>query len=95
MITSFAWTLGLLACTAPEPADSQTTDSLTDSGAVDSGLDTGPLDTSGLNGTEVDPRREPPTFSQVVNSDGSARSQADLLGHPTVIWFYPDAGTYG
>ena len=30
-----------------------------------------------------------------TNSDGQPRTQADLIGQPTVIWFYPAAGTYG
>ena len=29
------------------------------------------------------------------NSDGAARGKADLLGHPTVLWFYPAAATPG
>lgn len=94
MLTSLAWTVGLLACTQPESTDSSSPpDSASDSD--DSGIDTGPFDTSGLHGVEIDPRRDAPTFSEVVNSDGSPRTQADLLGHPTVVWFYPDAGTYG
>lgn len=34
-------------------------------------------------------------FAGVVNLDGTARSKADLLGHPTVVWFFPFAGTPG
>ena len=29
------------------------------------------------------------------NQLGESRSEADLVGHPTVLWFYPAAGTYG
>jgi len=36
-----------------------------------------------------------PVFTDVVNMDVTLRSQADLLGHPTVLWFYPAAGTGG
>ncbi|MBA2320104.1 MAG: hypothetical protein H0V89_03015 [Deltaproteobacteria bacterium] len=36
-----------------------------------------------------------PVFTDVVNQDVALRSQADLLGHPTVMWFYPAAGTGG
>jgi hypothetical protein len=36
-----------------------------------------------------------PTFASVTNYDGTARAQADLVGHPTVMWFYPAAGTGG
>ena len=35
-----------------------------------------------------------PTF-MALNSDGASRTQADLLGHPTVMWFFPFAGTPG
>jgi hypothetical protein len=35
-----------------------------------------------------------PTF-MALNSDGSSRTQGDLLGHPTVMWFFPFAGTPG
>ena len=29
------------------------------------------------------------------NFDGSPRSRADLVGHPTIVWFFPAAGTPG
>jgi peroxiredoxin len=29
------------------------------------------------------------------NHDGAERTAADLVGHPTVIWFYPVANTAG
>ena len=48
----------------------------------------------GLNGTVVDPRLPPPTFA-ATNRDGGARGPDDLLGSPTVIWFFPAARTYG
>ncbi len=35
-----------------------------------------------------------PEFS-AVNQDGAPRTRADLLGHPTVVWFFPAAGTAG
>ena len=35
-----------------------------------------------------------PEFAAVAH-DGSARSKADLIGHPTVVWFFPAAGTPG
>ncbi len=31
----------------------------------------------------------------VTNRDGTPRTEADLLGHPTVLWFYPSAYTTG
>ena len=29
------------------------------------------------------------------DADGSGRAREDLLGHPTVMWFYPAAATAG
>ena len=42
----------------------------------------------------------PPTELPVATFDatsheGLARTSADLVGHPTVVWFYPKAGTAG
>jgi len=36
-----------------------------------------------------------PEFSKVVASTGNPVSKADLLGHWTVLWFYPVAQTSG
>lgn len=36
-----------------------------------------------------------PTFTQVVDSAGQPVSQDDLMGHYTVVWFYPAAQTSG
>ena len=92
MLNALPWLAGLLACADPATVEPDPQDSTAD---TDSSVDTGPFDTSGLNGEEVDPRLAAPTFERVLASDGSARTQADLMGHPTVIWFYPAAGTYG
>jgi cytochrome oxidase Cu insertion factor (SCO1/SenC/PrrC family) len=35
-----------------------------------------------------------PEFTAVAH-DGTPRTKADLLGHPTVMWFFPAAGTPG
>lgn len=35
-----------------------------------------------------------PEFA-AVNERGEARTKADLVGHPTVLWFFPAAGTPG
>ncbi len=51
-------------------------------------------DTEGFNGTSP---REPvplPTFA-ALNQYGDPRGPEDLLGHATVIWFYPLADTPG
>jgi hypothetical protein len=47
------------------------------------------------HGTIPDSPLPPPTFAAVTNRDGSPRTPADLVGHPTVMWFYPAAGTGG
>ena len=84
--------------------DSGTQDSGTqDSGSDDSGIadsgseDSGTQDSGlpdGLNGMEPSENLPVPTFSALSHL-GEARSQADLVGQPTVMWFFPLAGTYG
>ncbi len=32
---------------------------------------------------------------KALSHDGAPRSKADLLGHPTVLWFFPVADTPG
>jgi len=85
--------LALLACTGPtpdtsEPGDTQDTQ---DSGTVD----TADQDWNTFNGVEPAEHVALPAFSSVLDSSGDARTPADLQGHPTVIWFYPAAGTFG
>lgn len=46
----------------------------------------------GLHGLRPATPQAIPEF-QVLNRDGAARGPADLRGHPTVLWFYPAAGT--
>ena len=46
------------------------------------------------NGTPPSSPVSAPEFA-ATNRDGGARDREDLLGHPTVMWFYPAAGTYG
>lgn len=48
-----------------------------------------------LNGSRPEQNLAAPVFSSVVNRDGTPRAQADLIGHPTVLWFYPAANTGG
>ena len=48
----------------------------------------------GLNGTVVEPRLPAPEF-MATNYDGSTRMRSDLEYRPTVMWFYPVAGTPG
>ena len=47
-----------------------------------------------LHGTRPAQPVELPEFA-AVNHLGEARTRADLLGKPTVLWFFPAAGTPG
>jgi hypothetical protein len=70
-----------------------------DSAAVDTAaVDTAPADVAtklpNTKGLQPDPLALP-AFAHVVDSSGAAVSDQDLLGHYTVLWFYPAAGTSG
>lgn len=49
---------------------------------------------AGLTGTKPEAPLSVPAFS-AVNQDGQPRSRDDLLGHPSVVWYFPAAGTPG
>ena len=49
---------------------------------------------SGLNGTVIEPPL-PPTSVSALNLDGTRRDMDDLVDGPTVMWFYPLAGSPG
>ena len=69
--------------------------SAVDSGVADSGGNTDQNELPGnLHGTEPAQPVLPPEFS-ATSHDGGLRSQTDLLGHPTVMWFFPAAATPG
>ncbi len=83
----------LLACAAhAPPADSAVGQA--DTSAVDSGGDSAEPMPEGLHGVAPAEPVPVPEFS-ATNRDGTARSSADLVGHPTVLWFYPLANTGG
>jgi len=71
---------------------------LADGGATDGGLtDGGGIDTgtqAKLHGSVPAKALAAPEFA-ALNRDGAPRSREDLLGHPTVIWFYPLAASSG
>ena len=48
----------------------------------------------GLNGTVITPPLPPTAFS-ALNVDGTRRDMTDLMDGPTVMWFYPVAGSPG
>jgi hypothetical protein len=72
--------------------DSDTdTDTDTD---TDSDTDTDTDTDVSFNGTPPDVPISAPKFD-ATNRDGTARDRDDLLGHPTVMWFYPAAFSGG
>lgn len=85
----------LVGCAAP--ADKDEDEGSGDGTVEDSGdadTDTPDLDPDALHGTVPDEALPAPDFV-ATNRDGSARAREDLLGHPTVMWFYPAAATAG
>lgn len=52
------------------------------------------IDQSQLNGTLIEDSIPAPDFV-ALNHDGAERTREDLMGKPTVIWFYPAANTPG
>lgn len=83
-----------LGCVAPDGKGGPVADGADDTGATDTGDTAGDTLPDGLNGTPPAEAVSLPTFA-ARNQYGEDRSEADLLGHPTVLWFYPAAGTYG
>lgn len=89
-----------LACQSPDDAGAPVDTAAEDSGAQDTDdtddtHDTDDTDLPGdLHGTPPEEAVPAPEFA-ARDEHGAARSRDDLLGHPTVLWFYPAAGTYG
>ncbi len=86
----------LMACAAhAPPADSAVggTDTSTDTSGTDTDDSAEPMP-DGLHGVAPTEPVPVPEFS-ATNRDGTARSSVDLVGHPTVVWFYPLANTAG
>ncbi len=87
-----------LACggddTTTGTTDTGTTDSGTTAGTADTEPPTEVTDTAGFYG-EAPPEPVPlPTFA-AINQHGEARGPDHLVGHATVLWFYPLADTPG
>lgn len=87
--------LALAACTASPVDDGALAD------GADTAGDTAPVDTAAPGDTALDLHGvppatpvPPPTFA-ARNLDGAPRAQPDLVGHPTIVWFYPAATTAG
>ncbi len=86
-------TMGLAACTSPGKVGDDSAAS-PGASAADSGEPVNEVDPSELNGEQPDEPLPAPEFA-ARNRDGAARDREDLLGHPTVMWFYPAAATAG
>lgn len=91
----------LAGCTGGSPDKGSGGDASADSGAgADGGGADGAADgDSGstppsFHGTRPDEALPAPDFT-ATNRDGAARDREDLLGGPTVMWFYPAATTAG
>lgn len=78
--------------TGTTPTGTTPTGTIPPSATADTGGATG-LPT-GLNGTPPATPIGLPTFV-ATNRDGGTRTEVDLIGHPTALWFYPAAGTGG
>ncbi|MEL6342200.1 MAG: hypothetical protein AAFV53_03655 [Myxococcota bacterium] len=76
-----------LACASPDDDPSTQVDSDVEEDVV---LNFPPEDE--LFGRYPDEPLSAPAFT-AVNDDGAARDREDLLGEPTVMWFFPAAGT--
>ena len=86
----------LFACSSSEStknADSSESTSL-DSGVSDVETNTELDDNQEYFGTTPSSQIEVPDFS-AQNSDETFRDKDNLIGQPTVLWFFPAAGTYG
>ncbi len=86
----FACSGSKIVDTADSAADADT-DADTDS---DSDSDTDSDTDADYNGTVPTDSIPAPEF-EVQNMDETIRTRDDLIGHPSVIWFYPAAGTSG
>ena len=83
-------------CAEPTPKDSgPATDDTASDTAADTATDTA-TDTAApkLIGTPPEAAIDAPEFA-AQNRDGAARARGNLLGQPTVMWFFPSADTPG
>jgi hypothetical protein len=82
----------LLGCSG-DPADTSTDTAQTDTSQTDT-PDTDVEVPEGTFGQTPAESLPAPKFA-ATNYDGTARGIADLTDGPTVLWFFPAAGTYG
>lgn len=104
-IIIFAGCVALGGCASAGPDKGSSDGAAVDSGA---GAGGGAADGAGDGGVGGDSGATPPSFHgtrpdealpapdfAATNRDGAARDREDLLGGPTVMWFYPAATTAG
>lgn len=101
-MTRTLWLLALLGCARKTEIDRPIDNPVdpvveTASGGetATTGVDTLPDPGSlTLNGTVPPQKLSAPEFA-ARNFDGATRTRPDLLGHPTVMWFFPATDTPG
>jgi hypothetical protein len=93
--------LGFLACSGPQtPGGVDKLDAALVAfvDGAPAAIDAAPIadarSTAGLHGQTPAVPKPAPEFT-AENYDGSPRMRDALLGHPTVLWFFPFAGTPG
>ena len=89
-VTGVTDTAGDTVASDTPATDTPTTDTpgIDTPGGIDSGL------YAQLNGTRPNSALPAPDFV-AINSDETLRDKEALLGHPTVMWFFPFSGTPG
>jgi hypothetical protein len=95
-MTPSAIILALVACSG-SPPPTPTIDTVVDSPTETAVVDTPPDETElpgGLNGTAPEAAIALPDF-QARNEHNELRDRSALLGHPTVMWFFPATNTPG
>ncbi len=79
---------------APTASTASTGDTVTATGDTSTPTTTETTLPDGLHG--IPPAQPVPPINFVAtNRDGTLRDQTALLGQPTILWFYPAAGTGG
>ena len=87
-------TTGSTVSTSTSTGNTSVTSTETTSKTTASTTMTTPIDTSNLYGSAPKKAFPAPEFV-VLSHTNETRTREDLLGHPTVVWFFPFAGTPG
>ena len=84
----------ILACAQSEKSDDTHESHQTEDSSAENTPTSEPDIPQNLVGTQPPEALPAPEFS-ALNSVGNTRSQEDLIGTPTVLWFFPAADTPG